>query len=102
MKPGGKVSVSDLALKEELPVEVREAVEALVGCIAGAVRIDHTIKMMTEAGLTNIKTIEKQYNLDAEDNCNDNLYKTIRDKLPKEKKIADYVVSVDFTASKLI
>ena len=101
LKPGGKVSVSDLALKEELPIEVKEAVEALVGCIAGAVRIDHTMKMMKDAGLANIKTHEKTYNLDAEDNCNDNFYKTIRDKLPIGKKLSDYVVSVDFTANKI-
>lgn len=100
LKPSGKVSVSDLALKEELPAVVREAVEALVGCIAGAVRIDHTVKMMKDAGLTNIEAHEKPYNLDVKDNCNDNFYKTIRDKLPKGKKLADYVVSVDFTANK--
>jgi ubiquinone/menaquinone biosynthesis C-methylase UbiE len=100
LKPGGKVSVSDLALKEELPAGVRDAVEALVGCIAGAVKIDYTVKMMKDAGLTNIETYEKLYNLDAQDNCNDNFYKTIRDNLPKGKKFADYVVSVDFTANK--
>ena len=100
LKPGGKVSVSDLALKEELPAEVKAAVEALVGCISGAVRIDYTMKMMKDAGLTNIETYEKPYNLDVEDNCSDKFYKTIRDKLPKGKKLADYVVSVDFTARK--
>lgn len=91
LKPSGKVSVSDLALKEELPAEVKAAVEALIGCISGAVRIDDTVKMMKDAGLTNIETYEKPYNLDVEDNCNDKFYKTIRDKLPKGKKLADYV-----------
>ena len=100
LKPSGKVSVSDLALKEELPAEVKAAVEALIGCISGAVRIDDTVKMMKDAGLTNIETYEKPYNLDVEDNCNDKFYKTIRDKLPKGKKLADYVASIDFTARK--
>ncbi len=100
LKPSGKVSVSDLALKEDLPKEVKEAVEALVGCISGAVKIDYTLKMMKDAGLTNIKAQEKPYNLDVGDNCNDNFYKTIRDKVPAGKKLSDYVVSVDFTANK--
>ena len=34
LKPGGKVSVSDLALLQPLPDEVREMAAALVGCVA--------------------------------------------------------------------
>lgn len=100
LKPGGKACVSDLALKEELPEQVRTAVEALVGCISGAIRIEDTLKMMKDAGLLEIKTHEKKYDLDVKDNCNDKLYRTIRDKLPAGKKLGDYVVSVDFTAYK--
>ena len=100
LKPGGKVCVSDLALKEELPREVKTAVEALVGCISGAIPINDTLKMMKAASLTEIKTHEKPYNIDVNDNCNDKFYRTIRDKLPAGKKLSDYVVSVDFTAYK--
>jgi SAM-dependent methyltransferase len=100
LKPGGKVCVSDLALKEELPGEVKDAVEALVGCIAGAIRIDRTITMMKDAGLTDIKTNEKKYEMDVKDNCNDKFYNAIRDKLPAGRKLSDYVVSADFTAYK--
>ena len=100
LKPGGKVCVSDLALKEELPGEVKAAVEALVGCISGAIPINDTLKMMKDAGLTDIKTNEKKYDMDVKDNCNDKFYRTIRDKLPAGKKLSDYVVSVDFTAYK--
>jgi ubiquinone/menaquinone biosynthesis C-methylase UbiE len=100
LKPGGKVCVSDLALKEELPREVKTAVEALVGCISGAIPINDTLKMMKAASLTEIKTHEKPYNIDVNDNCNDKSYRTIRDKLPAGKKLSDYVVSVDFTAYK--
>jgi SAM-dependent methyltransferase len=100
LKLGGKACVSDLALKEELPCEVKTIVEALVGCISGAIRIDKTLKMMKDAGLTDIKTNEKKYEMDVKDNCNDKFYQTIRGKLPAGKKLGDYVVSVDFTAYK--
>ena len=36
LKPGGRVAVSDIALKKELPIELARSVAALVGCVAGA------------------------------------------------------------------
>ena len=40
LKPGGRVSISDMVLLKPLPEAVRESVEALVGCIAGAALVD--------------------------------------------------------------
>ena len=54
LKPGGRVAVSDLALLKPLPPGVLEMVEALVGCVAGAVLVSETERMAKEAGLTDI------------------------------------------------
>jgi ubiquinone/menaquinone biosynthesis C-methylase UbiE len=35
LKPGGRVSISDMALLKELPKKIRQSVEAYVGCVAG-------------------------------------------------------------------
>src|SRR5437660_600050 len=40
LKPGGRVAVSDIALKQPLPAELARDVMAYVGCVAGAVRIE--------------------------------------------------------------
>ena len=40
LKPGGRVAVSDIALKKPLPPELARDIMAYVGCIAGAVLID--------------------------------------------------------------
>jgi arsenite methyltransferase len=40
LKPGGRLAVSDIALKAELPAAVASSVAAYVGCIAGAIRIE--------------------------------------------------------------
>src|SRR5262249_23918496 len=40
LKPGGRVAVSDIALKSELPEDLARSVAAYVGCIAGAIRIE--------------------------------------------------------------
>src|SRR5580765_3315865 len=55
LKPGGRVAVSDLALLKPLPLEILKMVEALVGCIAGAVLASETDRMAREAGLTQIR-----------------------------------------------
>jgi arsenite methyltransferase len=100
LKPGGKACVSDLALTEELPSQVRESVSALVGCVSGAVLLEETKKMIVSAGLTDTQIAVKKYNVDVMDNCNDSLYQSVRKHLPTGRMLSDYVVSVDFTAYK--
>ena len=40
LKPGGRLAVSDIALKKPLPPELGDDLMAYVGCIAGAIPID--------------------------------------------------------------
>ena len=39
LKPGGRVAVSDIALKKPLPPEVARDIRAYIGCIAGALTV---------------------------------------------------------------
>ena len=41
LKPGGRLAVSDIALKGELPEAIASSLAAYVGCIAGAIRMDN-------------------------------------------------------------
>jgi SAM-dependent methyltransferase len=59
LKPGGRVAISDLALLKPLPASVRESVEALIGCIAGAVLVPETETMMRATGLQDITLTPK-------------------------------------------
>src|SRR5579862_5192069 len=59
LKPGGRVAVSDLALLRPLPQSVREMVEAVIGCVAGAVLVDETEHLARTAGLTDIVLTKK-------------------------------------------
>jgi arsenite methyltransferase len=49
LKPGGRVAVSDLALLKPLPPAVVDMEEALVGCVAGAVLVEETERMVRRA-----------------------------------------------------
>jgi arsenite methyltransferase len=101
LKPGGIACVSDLALKAPLPGGVKAAAEALIGCISGAVPIPETLRMIEDAGLNAMPAEDKPYHVDVMDDCNDSLYKAVRDQLPPGKKLGDYVVSVNFVARKM-
>jgi len=100
LKPGGKACISDLALKKPLPQEVLKSAAALVSCVAGAVIVDETIKMATQAGLVDIQIDEKAYNIDVMADCSDPLYRQVKEFLPQGKKLSDYIVSVNVTALK--
>ncbi len=100
LKPGGRVAVSDLALLRPLPKEIREMVEALVGCIAGAVPIDETRRMMEAAGLVEIRMTPKPGYVEALAEMQDPLYRRIAEALPAGTTAADFITSLDIAARK--
>ena len=100
LKPGGRVSVSDLALLRPLPEAVRESAKALVGCIAGAVLVDETREMLRAAGLVNAEFKPKPDYIDSMAGWSDPLYREIAAKLPSGMKPSDFVTSLDISANK--
>jgi ubiquinone/menaquinone biosynthesis C-methylase UbiE len=100
LKPGGKVSISDLALLKPLPDGIQEMAAALVGCVAGAALVEETRIMLEQAGFTSIVlTPNPDYVRNMQD-WNDPLYKKIAQNLPQGGEMADYVVSLSIEARK--
>ena len=100
LKPGGRVAVSDLALLKPLPGEVREMVEALVGCVAGAVLVSETERMVQAAGLSDIRLNAKKDYVKAMTDWNDPLYRKIVERLPAGCGPGDYITSLEVIARK--
>ena len=98
LKPGGRVVISDLALKKPLPEAVRSSVQALVGCLAGAATIPETERMMTEAGLVDIAFEEKPTAISAMLDANDDLYRSVVAALPHGEPLDAYVAGVTIRA----
>ncbi len=100
LKPGGRVAISDLALLRPLPQQVREMVEALVGCIAGAVLVEETEAMMRAVGLRDIRLTHKPGYVEALRQMQDPLYRRIIEKLPVGTNPADFITSLDIAAQR--
>jgi thioredoxin type arsenate reductase len=100
LKPGGRVAISDLALLQPLPEEIRNMVESLIGCLAGAVLVDETRAMAEAAGLVDIQLTPKPGYVDAMMDWNDPLYRKIIEHLPAGTKAGDYVTSLAVAAKK--
>ena len=65
LKPGGRVAVSDIALKKPLPPEIGEDLLAYVGCIAGAIPIEGYREGLIEAGFAHVEIIDSGSDLNA-------------------------------------
>ncbi|CAN5795562.1 hypothetical protein BH11PLA1_BH11PLA1_12980 [soil metagenome] len=100
LKPGGRVAISDLALLKELPEEVKGSMEALVGCIAGAVLVETMESMARGAGLMDIQIERKGSYTEAMTGAQDPLYRAVIEKLPAGARIGDYITSVDVVGVK--
>ena len=100
LKPGGRVAVSDLALLQPLPARIVEMVEALVGCVAGAVLVSETERMAREAGLAQIRLNPKPGYVSAMVDGKDPLYQKIVGHLPAGSGPEDYITSLEVTAVK--
>ena len=51
LKPGGRLAVSDIALKGELPEAIAHSLAAYVGCIAGAILMEDLSRRTAEGGI---------------------------------------------------
>src|SRR5687768_15354476 len=65
LKPGGRLAVSDIALKQELPAELGNDLMAYVGCIAGAISIEDYKNGLSEAGFSGVEVVDTNSDLNA-------------------------------------
>src|SRR5262245_4438613 len=65
LKPGGRLAVSDIALKKPLPAELGQDLMAYVGCIAGAVLIEEYRKQLAAAGFAAVEVLDTGADLNA-------------------------------------
>src|SRR5271168_2212090 len=55
LKPGGRLAVSDVVVRGEVPLEIRRSIELWVGCVAGALGDDEYQGKLRAAGFEQIE-----------------------------------------------
>jgi SAM-dependent methyltransferase len=65
LKPGGRLAVSDIALKGELPEAIARSMAAYVGCIGGAIRIEDYRADLLAAGFEHVEIVDSGADLNA-------------------------------------
>ena len=66
LRPGGRLTVSDIVLTKPLPAAIRDSISAYVGCIAGASLRDDYLAAILEAGFPEVEVVgETAYPADA-------------------------------------
>ncbi len=65
LKPGGRLAVSDIALKGELPEAIARSMAAYVGCIGGAISIGDYTAGLKAAGFEHVEIVDGGKDLNA-------------------------------------
>jgi SAM-dependent methyltransferase len=65
LKPGGRLAVSDIALKGKLPEAIAKSMAAYVGCIGGAIGMDDYRSGLLAAGFKHIEIVDSGADLNA-------------------------------------
>ena len=59
LRPGGRMVVSDLVLTRPLPPALKQRVDLLVGCVAGASLKDEYLRLIREAGFGEVEVVSE-------------------------------------------
>ena len=103
LRPGGRLTVSDIVLLKPLPPVLANSVAAYVGCLAGASLKEDYLGMLRQAGFTQVEVIgESPFNIG--DMANDPMIKAIIDdaklSLEEAREAGQSVVSLKVVARK--
>jgi len=100
LRPGGRVSISDMVLLKPLPEAARADVLAHVGCIAGAALVEDLKAMVAAAGLADLTLDAKTGAVEAMLPEGDPLAERVGSQLPGDDRPTDYVASMIIAARK--
>ncbi len=60
LNSGGRLSVSDIVILGEIPIEIRDSAEAYVACLSGAILRDAYLDLIRAAGFTDVRVTEER------------------------------------------
>ncbi|MGB7055044.1 MAG: arsenite methyltransferase [bacterium] len=100
LKPGGRIAISDLALRGELPKKIKDDIAAYVSCVAGAIHIDDYKKAVQAAGFKDVKFTVNQAASCSEQAEDKKAAAALKLTTDEFKSLSEVVVSVYIEAKK--
>jgi arsenite methyltransferase len=88
LKPGGRIAISDIVLRRELPEEMKDDLDLYTGCIGGALPVRELRSILDDAGFENISITEKGNS------------SAITGNWESGQSVDEYIVSANITATK--
>jgi ubiquinone/menaquinone biosynthesis C-methylase UbiE len=103
LKPGGRMMVSDIVLKKDLPANILDSVEAYIGCISGAEKVKDYLDYINNAGFREVEILDESvFSLD-NINKNESFKEIMKTCNISEKDIGDTqksIISIKVSAIK--
>ncbi len=59
LRPGGRLMISDMVTRGELPEEIRKNLESWAGCVAGALDQDAYLQKIRDAGFREVEVVQE-------------------------------------------
>lgn len=100
LKPGGRIAISDLALRGELPDKIKNNMAAYVSCVAGAIHIDDYKKAVISAGFRDVKFTVNQATSCSSSTEDQKAAQALELTTDECRRLSDTVVSVYIEARK--
>jgi arsenite methyltransferase len=60
LKPGGRLVVSDIVTKDELPEEIRKDMDGWASCVSGAIPLEKYLGKLKDAGFQEVHVVSKR------------------------------------------
>jgi len=100
LKPGGKACVSDVALLRPLPEQLKSSIEAMLGCVSGAIEVEKVVELVQNVGMVVTQADRDAAFVHKAETSDDPLYSNIMKQLPEGDRPGNYVTSLKLTATK--
>jgi arsenite methyltransferase len=103
LRPGGRLMVSDIVLKKELPEQIRTSVAAYTACVAGAETRENYLGAIRGAGFQEIRILDETVfpiKAFANDPTAQEIVKNLRLTPQKARELGESVISVKVSAMK--
>jgi len=100
LKPGGRLAVSDMVTDGLLPEDVKSSLSAWAGCVAGAPDRQEYIRIIQEAGFTDVQLIPTYLPQEMVDEALESLDEGLRSRVTADENLYRAVFSARITARK--